>query len=224
MAISYAIDRDAINQAVLLGKGEPNAGLWPKSSVFYEKSLEPFVKRDVAKAKALLKQVGVPDGYAMDMSVSQGVSNIQQFAEVVQGELADVGLKVTLKPTPDIVRDFYVGKQTAFTPSLWIRPGLQKLTRQFTPGQAATICNYSDPTLTGYMNDLAKLDPSDPKAKQLWSDAQKFIVSTNMLAAYVAFQPQLFAFRTDKLGGDYGLISASGFTPYPDLTSIYVKK
>ena len=47
----------------------------------------------------------------MVMSVSQGVSNIQQFAEVVQGELADVGLKVTLKPTPDIVRDFYAAER-----------------------------------------------------------------------------------------------------------------
>lgn len=223
-AVNFAIDREAINDAVLLGQGQPTAGLWPEGSRYYDESLEEFLERDVDRAKQLLREVGVPDGYQVEMSVSQGVSNIQQFAEVVQAQLADVGIKVTLRPTTDIVRDFFRGKQTPFTTTLWIRPGLQKLTRQFTAGQAANVCNYTNPTLSGYMSELAKLDPSDPEAKDVWLDAQQFIVADNMLAVYVAFQPQLWAFRTDNIGGEYRLVSASGFTPYPDVTSIYVKQ
>ena len=57
-ALDLAIDRDALNQVVFAGAFMPGNQAFPPGTPFYNQSI-PMPKRDVAKAKALVKESGV---------------------------------------------------------------------------------------------------------------------------------------------------------------------
>jgi peptide/nickel transport system substrate-binding protein len=100
MAIRYAIDYDGIN--ALVG----GAAITPATIVPFgflgAWGPDKAVKRDLDKAKALLAEAGYPDGFSIDMAyptkfTRSGV-DFDVMAEKIQSDLADVGIKVTLKP------------------------------------------------------------------------------------------------------------------------------
>ena len=57
-ALDLSIDREAINQVVFNGEFKPGNQWVNPDHPYYQKSF-PVPKRDVAKAKALLKEAGV---------------------------------------------------------------------------------------------------------------------------------------------------------------------
>ena len=59
-ALNYALNRVAINNALLFGKGEPAWSLFPTGSAFYDPSLTNFYAYNPNKAKQLLAQAGYP--------------------------------------------------------------------------------------------------------------------------------------------------------------------
>jgi len=92
-AIKWAIDYDAIAQNIT-----PN--LWVVAQGFLPPGLpgamteKPFHK-DVAKAKALLAEAGLPDGFSVTMDfIAQ--APYSDVAQAVQADLAAIGIKVTL--------------------------------------------------------------------------------------------------------------------------------
>ena len=92
-AIKWAIDYDAIAQNIT-----PN--LWVVAQGFLPPGLpgamveKPFHK-DVAKAKALLAEAGLPDGFSVTMDfIAQAPYG--DVAQAVQADLAAIGIKVTL--------------------------------------------------------------------------------------------------------------------------------
>jgi len=80
-ALSLSIDREALNQVVFEGLFEPTAQPFPSSSPYYDKSFPP-PKRDVAKAKALLKESGV-EKFSFETQVANSPVD-QQVAQSFQ--------------------------------------------------------------------------------------------------------------------------------------------
>ena len=96
-ALELSIDRDALNQVVFNGEFVPgNQWLNPESS-YYQKSL-PIPKRDVAKAKALIKEAGVQTPIVVDFMVPQGAEN-KAVSEVVQAMAAEAGFDMKIRVT-----------------------------------------------------------------------------------------------------------------------------
>src|SRR3954454_5670538 len=96
-ALELSLDRDAINQVVFNGEFVPgNQWVSPESS-YYQKSL-PIPKRDVAKAKALIKEAGVATPITVDFMVPQGAER-KAVAEVVQAMAAEVGIDMKIRVT-----------------------------------------------------------------------------------------------------------------------------
>ena len=62
-AINMAIDREAIKRAVMRGQSVPAGVIAPPFVNGYTKELDALPKVDLAKAKALLKDAGYPDGF-----------------------------------------------------------------------------------------------------------------------------------------------------------------
>ncbi len=81
-ALELALDRDAINQVVFNGEFLPgNQWVSPKNPNYV--SAFPIPKRDVAKAKALLKEAGVTPPLAVNLTIfSDNLS--AQSAQVIQ--------------------------------------------------------------------------------------------------------------------------------------------
>ena len=96
-AFEAAIDRDAINQVAFNGEFMPGNQWINPENPYYQKSL-PVPKRDVAKAKALLKEAGVTSPLPVDYMVPKSAEN-QQVAELVQAMAGEAGFDVKVRVT-----------------------------------------------------------------------------------------------------------------------------
>jgi len=96
-ALELAIDREAINQVVFNGEFVPGNQWVGPDNFYYQKSV-PISKRDVAKAKALIKEAGVPTPITIDFMVPQGAEN-KAISEVVQAMAAEVGFDMKIRVT-----------------------------------------------------------------------------------------------------------------------------
>ena len=83
---SLSIDREAINQVVFNGEFVPGNQWVSPEHPYYQKGF-PVPKRDVAKAKALLKEAGVTPPVAVDFMVPKGAEN----EAVAAGDAVDGG-------------------------------------------------------------------------------------------------------------------------------------
>ena len=96
-ALDAAIDREALNQVVFNGEFVPgNQWVSPENS-YYQKAF-PVPKRDLAKAKALLKEAGVAAPFDVDFMVPKGAEP-QAVAEVIQAMAAEVGINLKIRVT-----------------------------------------------------------------------------------------------------------------------------
>ena len=96
-AFSLGLDRDAINQVVFNGEFVPGNQWVGPNNFYYQQSL-PVPKRDVAKAKALLKEAGVTTPIPIDFMLPQGAET-KAISEVMQSMLAEVGFDMKIRVT-----------------------------------------------------------------------------------------------------------------------------
>jgi ABC-type transport system substrate-binding protein len=89
-AISYAIDRDQINKVVFLGQNTVMAGFWPPTMTGYDSKIP--TKRDVAKAKELLKNTACASGCTIEMLHTEGNAVYTPVSLVIQDNLKDIGI------------------------------------------------------------------------------------------------------------------------------------
>ncbi len=87
-AIELAIDRQALVRVAFNGGRIAGNHYVPPSSSWYVPSL-PIPKRDVVRAKALLREAGVPN-FSFTLLVPSG-TEYQQVAEILQAMLRDAG-------------------------------------------------------------------------------------------------------------------------------------
>ena len=96
-ALSLAIDREALNQVVFNGEFKPG-NQWVSPENPYYQQAYPVPKRDVAKAKALLKEAGVTAPFDVDFMVPKGAET-QAVAEVMQAMAAEIGINFKIRVT-----------------------------------------------------------------------------------------------------------------------------
>ncbi len=96
-ALNYAIDREALTQVVFDGEFVPGNQWVSPEHPYFQKSF-PVAKRDVAEAKALLKEAGVTAPFDVDFMVPKGAET-QAVAEVIQAMAADVGINMKIRVT-----------------------------------------------------------------------------------------------------------------------------
>jgi peptide/nickel transport system substrate-binding protein len=93
-AFEAAIDRKALSDVVFNGMYLPSAQAVPRSSPLAVKGLEP-PPRDIEKARALVKQSGVPTPIAVTMMVPN-TPDQAQLAEVIQSMVHDAGFEMKI--------------------------------------------------------------------------------------------------------------------------------
>ena len=96
-ALDYAIDREALNQVVFNGEFVPG-NQWVNPEHPYYQQAFAVPKRDVAKAKALLKEAGIEGRVAVDFMVPKG-SETQAVAEVLQAMAGEIGIDLKIRVT-----------------------------------------------------------------------------------------------------------------------------
>ena len=95
-AFELALDRDGIVQVVMEGEATVGNQWVAPDNPFYAKNV-PIPKRDVAKAKALLQQAGMPNPTVNLMTAT--TTDAQKIAQVVQSMAKDAGFDVKILST-----------------------------------------------------------------------------------------------------------------------------
>jgi peptide/nickel transport system substrate-binding protein len=96
-ALDLSIDREAINQVVFNGEAKPGNQWVNPDHPYYQRAF-PVRGRDVAKAKALLKEAGVTPPVAVDFMVPKGAET-EAVAQVVQSMAAEAGFDMKIRVT-----------------------------------------------------------------------------------------------------------------------------
>jgi peptide/nickel transport system substrate-binding protein len=107
-AISYAINKDEIVSGVLLGLGKPATGPYKHGTWAHNDQVKIY-HYDPAKARDLLLQAGWTDTdgdgildkdgkpFAFEILTNQGNETRQKCAEIIQRQLAEVGIRVKIR-------------------------------------------------------------------------------------------------------------------------------
>ena len=96
-ALDLSIDREAINQVVFNGEFKPGNQWVNPDHPYYQKTF-PVRPRDVAKAKALLKEAGVALPVSVDFMVPKGAET-EAVAQVIQSMAAEAGFDMKIRVT-----------------------------------------------------------------------------------------------------------------------------
>lgn len=109
-AMSYAVDRQLIIDAVLNGVGTPLATIFRPDMAGYTADFEPY-PYDPERARELLAEAGYADGFDIRFMTSDGILNKGvEVAEAIGAMLGDVGIRTEILPVAlQVMRDMYIG-------------------------------------------------------------------------------------------------------------------
>lgn len=93
-AINYAIDRNSVFDVVAEGRGKITNSVMNAKIPSYTDEVKSF-EYNPTKAKELLAQAGYPNGFDVVMTVSGDLRN--RTAQLIQANLAEVGIKMTIE-------------------------------------------------------------------------------------------------------------------------------
>jgi peptide/nickel transport system substrate-binding protein len=92
-AINYAVDVDAIREALLAGTGRRLPNLYVPGGMGYDESLAPY-SYDPDKAKSLLSEAGVS---GLSTTIAATNSERKDLVEAIAGYLSDAGIATTVE-------------------------------------------------------------------------------------------------------------------------------
>jgi len=184
-AINYAINRQALVKVAFAGYATPATGVVPPS-IAYAQQYQPW-PYDPAKARALLKEAGYPDGFSTTLWSSHNHSTAQKVLQFTQQQLAQVGIKAQVtamdagqraaqvegkSQKESDVRMFYTGWSASTGEADWALSPL--FAAQNWPPVLFNTAFYSNPQVDKDLADALKTN--DPQAKaQLYKAAQDII-------------------------------------------------
>ncbi|WP_261167266.1 ABC transporter substrate-binding protein [Microbacterium sp. Marseille-Q6965] len=204
-ALNYAVDKQAIIEAILRGTVEPSRGqILTENFTGFDPDLEPY-PYDPERARELLAEAGYADGLeiALEYPTDQYVE-AEAIVQAVAAQLAEVGVTVDISSAPfDVWLSKYV-QEGDMAQSIYITQSWQ--------------------TTSGFLGLFEQSSPyaywDDDEYTRLLTDARFAATPEEQSAAYsetLAYfreqAPVLFLFPQPAI---YGMDAALEWTPSPD--------
>ena len=196
-AIMYAIDREAIAEALTFGSAHATRQYWSSASPYYVKELETRYPFDQDKARALLAEAGLKNGFELTQLLLNN-SEYRQIAEALQAMLGEVGIKVKFDvvdvsqfplfykqpPRGDVLMARYGGRsdpvQTMFE--------LVGTGGSYAPGGSAS------PEIDRLLNQARSMAGNDPRRVETMRDLSRAI-SDNAATIPIITRSNVYAYR-----------------------------
>jgi peptide/nickel transport system substrate-binding protein len=203
-AVSYAVDRKEIIDIVYRGHAKLTG---PVPSALTEWAIDvsdnPFYKTDINKAKQLMAEAGVPNGFKTTIMAMATIPSQVESAQVVQSQLKKIGIEAEIQPLEVGV---YVDnwRRKAMLMMVGGNNGGTNPDRAvaffFSTRGSANVWNFSDERI----DELAARAPtltSRVAAKQLYDEAQRRIIelAPNLFLAnpndFIAYRPGVMGYK-----------------------------
>ena len=180
-AIGYAIDRNKIINELLFGQAQLAHSILPPQSWAYTPGTEYTF--DPEKAKQLIKESGYKNE-PIAFKYSAGNTATNQYAQVIQSALVDVGLNVRIETVdPNVLREQLKQGGFQMNTGTWIGGNQDPIflrdlfTTAKIPGPTVSCCNrsrYSNPKVDELLK-AAVNTPNREEAKQKYMEAWNII-------------------------------------------------
>ncbi|WP_026476351.1 glutathione ABC transporter substrate-binding protein [Alkaliphilus transvaalensis] len=179
-AINYALDVDTIVEAVYQGVGSPAAGALGPSVFAAHTGLEQY-GYNVEKAKELMKEAGLENGFSTTIWVNDGNRQRMDIAEILQNQLQQINITTDvqvlewgayLENTSKGEHDMFILGWTTVTgdPDY----GLYALFHSTQHGPAGNRTFYSNPKVDELL-DSARRTADPAERERLYKEAQEII-------------------------------------------------
>ena len=198
-ALDLSIDREAINQVVYNGEFVPGNQWVNPEHPYYQKAY-PVHARDLAKAKALLKEAGVTGPVTVDLMVPKNVER-ETVAQVIQSMAAEAGfdLKIRVTELATALKQAEAGEFQAFILDWSGRTDPDGNAYIFQKTKAPqNYSAYSNPDVDKALDD-ARLVTDMAQRKSIYEKMTKSILEDEPII-YLYHRKNLIA-HTTKLGG-----------------------
>ena len=225
LALQYAVDRNALNQVVDNGLGEPAFQPFPSWSPGYNKSVGNKYSYQPAKARALLTAAGFPKGISFTLIVPGGDSSFARASQLIQQEAKAAGFTVNIQNInpADLLTNVYIKGQgdALLSEQLSNGPDLaNNFENEFLPiGFLTTHFGTANPTIAPYIKQALQY----VTAQQQGPFMQKAGALAMSLGAEVplVFQPAIVGYNKNVVGGT---VQPPIGQCHTNLAGIYIKK
>jgi peptide/nickel transport system substrate-binding protein len=193
-ALDLSIDREALNQVAWDGQYTPGCTPISPVSPFYDKTRK-CPTRDVAKAKQLLAEAGLANGYSFDLTI---VNDPQQrrVGEVIQGMAKEAGFTISLRPEEfaSALKDDDAGNLRAFLIGWSGRVDPDGNIHQFhTCGGSLNTTGACDPDIDALLNKAREVTDFAQRAALYKEAIDKMVLSRRNLI-YLYHQNYIVAY------------------------------
>ncbi|XAH23802.1 ABC transporter substrate-binding protein [Xylophilus sp. GW821-FHT01B05] len=185
-AFQLAIDRLAIQSAVMRGLSVPTNIISPPFVHGYDKAFDVVGKADAAQAKKLLAEAGYPNGFGITLHCTNDrYLNDEAICQAVAGFLGRIGVKTAVAARPLAIQTAAINNQdTDFYLYGWGVPTYDSAyifdylvhTRGKNSRGATNATRYSNPELDAKIVSLAGEGDEkkrDATIKDIWTTVQK---------------------------------------------------
>jgi peptide/nickel transport system substrate-binding protein len=198
-AFDLAIDREALNHVVFNGEFVPG-NQWVNPQHPYYQQKFPVPKRDLAKAKALLKEAGITGRIPIDYMV-QNTPETRSVAEVIQSMVAEVGfdLKIRVTEVATALKEGESGKFQLYQ-NTWsgrIDPDGNSIIYQAC-GAPQNMGHYCDKEIDA-LHEQARATSDPAERKKIYEKLTEKFLANGWI--FYLYHPQYLIAHTDRLEG-----------------------
>ena len=194
-AISYAIPYDEIFEGIWKGLHRTMRSPFVDACAGYTEEFFPF-STDMEKARSLLKQAGLTDGFETSLLICPDFSpHIRQTAEAVRDALKEVGITVRIE---EVTEEQLRTAGFAHEFDMQLDPHIHMIADDY----YISLCDYGDAkwgveNLNQYFNDeVFELQRQSLTAR---TEAERIAYSYKMQKAIVEGAPQVFLMQLNTL-------------------------
>ena len=195
-AMNHAVDKNAILQQLIGGRGQVAAGVIPPSLLGAQAGAarQPYA-HDVARAKALLAEAGFPNGIDVELWVSQDPA-FARVAQTLQGYLGEAGIraKIVQRDASSVREASRAGNVDVHMKDWWAdypdaENFLYPLLHSSNAGAGGNVSFYANPRYDDIVS-RARREPDEARRQALYREADA-----------IAFEdaPLLFLFFYNEL-------------------------
>ncbi|MEA2523365.1 MAG: peptide/nickel transport system substrate-binding protein [Thermomicrobiales bacterium] len=208
-AVNYAVDKEGLANDILQGSAVPATQPMPAANWSYNPDVAGY-PYDAEKAKSLLAEAGLADGFKTKMIIPQSGSGMiipVQMNEYIQGNLADVGIDVEIQSfewvsylgiwAKGLTEEITMGNQSIMASDPYVANFL--LSGGFTPADGGwNIGYYANPDVDKLLSDALAIADKEQR-KQLYYQAWAKITE-DAPWIFVVNDLQPMAFKTKVKG------------------------
>ena len=211
-ALNYATDKKTLVSRVLFGHAQVANHMMPKHR-YWRKDVKAY-PYNIAKAKQLIAQSSVPNGFSVNVVVPTGDTIVSQVAQVIKQSWAQIGVKVTIRnldagtaATNWVNGDFTIGTNWYVTSDVTApdEPAGIEFDYGAPGGFHSAFANYKSAQASRLIHQAARSNDERRRA-QLFGELQQLVmndaygVSLFFSPARTGLRSNVKNFRTRKTG------------------------